>query len=55
MQTIKPKLLALAAAALITVGEIIAFAINTHPPLRLSEMDEGSAQASTPFLQWKSI
>jgi hypothetical protein len=63
MQAIKPRLLALTAASLITAGEIVAFAINTHPPLRASEMDAGSAQAAagpvarttTPFLRWKSI
>ena len=55
MQTIKPRLLALAAAALITGGEIIVFAINTHPPLPAQVAASPAARTFTPFLQWKSI
>ena len=63
MHAIKPRLLALTAALLITVGEIMVFAINTHPLRPASEMDAGSAQAAaapvarsvTPFLRWRSI
>ncbi len=55
MQTIKPRLLALAAAALITAGEIIVFAVNTHPSLPVHATASPVVRTITPFLQWKSI